>query len=77
MCIGNALLVLKSDATERNEAIDASLSLGSWLSIRERRRQLEPWEHTVFETGHGADPVAGEGEDEEPDPVTDAGRVRK
>ena len=36
----------------------------SWLSPRERSRQPEPWEHAVVEAGHGADPVAGEGEDE-------------
>jgi hypothetical protein len=33
-------------------------------SVRERPRQPEPWEHGVVETGHGANPVAGEGEDE-------------
>ena len=36
----------------------------SWLSARERSRQPEPWEHAVLEAGHGADPVAGEGEDD-------------
>src|SRR5260370_5285243 len=42
------------------------------LSARERRRQPEPWEHAVIEAGDGADPVAGEGEDEEAGSVADA-----
>src|SRR6266851_782182 len=46
--------------------------LGSWLSARERSRQPEPWEHAVFEAGHGGDPVAGEGKDVDADPVADA-----
>jgi hypothetical protein len=33
---------------------------GSWLSAREGSRQPEPWEHLVFEAGHGGDSVAGE-----------------
>ena len=45
-------------------------------AARERSRQPEPWEHAVLEAGHGADPVAGEGEDEEADAVADAGRAR-
>jgi hypothetical protein len=31
----------------------------------------EPWEHAVLEAGHGADPVAGEGEDDEAGPMAD------
>jgi hypothetical protein len=46
----------------------------NWLSARERSRQPKPWEHGVLKAGHGADPVAGEGEDVEADPVADAGR---
>ena len=42
------------------------------VPARERARQPEPREHAVLEAGHGADPVAGEGEDEEADPVADA-----
>src|ERR1700732_3753192 len=44
------------------------------LSARERSREPEPWERAVLEAGHGADPVAGEGEDVEAGPVADAGR---
>jgi hypothetical protein len=43
------------------------------LSVRKRLQQLEPSEHAALEAGHGADPVAAEGEDEEPNPVADAG----
>src|SRR5688572_4807129 len=39
---------------------------------RERSRQPEPREHVAIEAGHRADPVAGEGEDEEAGPVADA-----
>jgi hypothetical protein len=46
----------------------------NWLLARERSRQPEPWEHGVLEAGHGADPVAGEGEDVQADPVAEAGR---
>src|SRR5260370_40313625 len=42
------------------------------FSARERARQAERWEHVVVETGHGADPVAGEGEDEQAGAVADA-----
>src|SRR5215831_20934884 len=42
------------------------------LSVRERSRQPEPWEHAVVEAGEGADPVAAEGENVEADPVADA-----
>src|SRR4029453_5865805 len=45
-----------------------------WLSALERSRQPEPWEQAVVEAGHGADPVAAEGEDDEADPVADAAR---
>src|SRR5713101_6504195 len=48
--------------------------LGSWLSARERSRYPEPWEHAVFEAGHGGNPFAGEGKDVKADPVADAGR---
>jgi hypothetical protein len=47
----------------------------SGLSARERSRQPEPWEHAVVEAGDGADPVAGEGEEEKADTVADAGRA--
>jgi hypothetical protein len=42
------------------------------LSVRERSGKPEPWEHGVVEAGHGANPVAGEGEDEQAGPVADA-----
>src|SRR5215471_18543584 len=48
-------------------------ALGSCLSVWERSRQPEPWEHAVVEAGAGADPVAGEGEDDEADRMADAG----
>ncbi|MDQ1464720.1 MAG: hypothetical protein QOC73_1661, partial [Actinomycetota bacterium] len=35
----------------------------------------EPWEHGVFEAGHGTDPVAGEREDVKADPMADAVRI--
>ena len=38
----------------------------------ERSRQPEPWEHAVVEASHGADPIAGESEDEEAGPMADA-----
>src|SRR5437870_7129263 len=41
---------------------------------RQRSRQLEPWEHAVLEAGHGADPVASNGEDVQASPVADAAR---
>ena len=41
-------------------------------SVGERPRQPEPREHAALEAGHGADPVAGEGEDQEAGPVADA-----
>src|SRR6185436_3992879 len=46
----------------------------SCLSAGERSRQPEPWEHAGVETGDGADPVAGEGQDQEARAVADAGR---
>src|SRR5258708_29162266 len=50
-----------------------SLSLlGSCLSAGERSRQPEPCEDAVLEAGHGADPVAAEGEDVEAGAVADA-----
>src|SRR5262245_42348818 len=36
--------------------------LGSWSSARERSRQPERWEHAVLDAGHGADPIANDGE---------------
>src|SRR5260370_3700568 len=48
--------------------------LGSWLSARERSREPEPSRHAVIETGHCADPGAGEGEGREADPLA-AGRL--
>src|SRR5215472_4584753 len=45
---------------------------GCWLSARQRSRQPERWEHAVVEAGHGADPVAGEGEHVQAGPVADA-----
>src|ERR1700687_2686640 len=42
------------------------------LLAGERARQPERWEDVVVETGHGADPVAGEGEDEQAGAVADA-----
>ena len=50
------------------------MPIGNWLSARERSRQPKPWEHGVLKAGHGADPVAGEGEYVQADPVADAGR---
>src|SRR5215211_7875081 len=50
------------------------LPIGNWLSARERSRQPKPWEHGVLKAGHGADPVAGDGENVQADPVADAGR---
>jgi hypothetical protein len=41
-------------------------------SVRERLRQPEPWEHTAVEARHGADPIAGEGKDEEAGTMTEA-----
>src|ERR1700739_3242196 len=38
----------------------------------ERMRKPEPWVHVVLEASHGADPVAGEGEDEHAGAVADA-----
>ena len=35
-------------------------------------RKPEPWVHVVLEASHGADPVAGEGEDEHAGAVADA-----
>src|SRR5262249_8958131 len=40
----------------------------------ERLWEPEPWEHAVVEAGHGADPIPGEGEDEESGSVADAAR---
>ena len=48
---------------------------GTGLSARERSRQPEPWEDAVIEAGHGADPLAGEGEHVEAGPLADAGRA--
>src|SRR6266540_6588529 len=48
-------------------------ALGSCLSARKRSRQPEPWEHAVVEAGEDADPVAGEGEDEQAGSMADAG----
>src|SRR3981081_531770 len=42
------------------------------LSAGEGAWEAERWEHVVVETGHGADPVAGEGEDEQAGAVADA-----
>ena len=50
------------------------LPIGNGLSARERSRQPKPSEHGVLKAGHGADPVAGEGEDVQADSVADAGR---
>ena len=50
------------------------MPIGTWLLARERSRQPKPWEHGVLKAGHGADPVAGEGENVQADPVADAGR---
>jgi hypothetical protein len=36
-------------------------------------REAEPGQHAVLETGHRADPIAGEGEDVEADAVADVG----
>src|SRR5262245_25629544 len=44
-------------------------------SVRERLRQPEPAEDAAVEVGHGRDPLAGEGEDEEARSVTDAARA--
>ena len=41
-------------------------------SVRQRLRQPEPAEHAAIKTDHGADPIAGEGEDEEAGSVADA-----
>jgi riboflavin biosynthesis pyrimidine reductase len=41
---------------------------------RERSRQPEPWQHAVVETGHGADLIAGKGQDVKAGPVVDAVR---
>jgi len=41
-------------------------------SVRERLRQPEPAEHAAVKAGHGADPIAGEGQDEEAGSVADA-----
>src|SRR5260221_9088940 len=54
-----------------------TLALGSQLSARECSRQPEPWEHTIFEAGHGADSLAGEGEDEQTGSMADAGGSAK
>ena len=57
---GNALL-------ERGEKpgriLPGAPPLESWLSARQRSRQPEPGEHAGLKAGHGADPVAGQGED--------------
>ena len=37
---------------------------GGHLSARKRSRQPEPWEHAALKADHGADPLAGEREDE-------------
>ena len=37
---------------------------GRHLSARKRSRQTEPWEHAALKADHGADPLAGEREDE-------------
>ena len=50
---------------------------GSYIPARERSRQPEPRERAVLEAGHGADAVAGEGEDDEPDPVAEPSAPRK
>src|ERR1700722_5187388 len=50
-------------------------SLKFWLLARGRSRGAEPWQQAFFETSHSADPVPGEGQDKEADPVTDARRV--
>ena len=49
-------------------------SAAAALSARERSGQIEPWDHAVFEAGHGRDLVAAEGEYIEADPVAYAGR---
>src|SRR5205807_2311341 len=61
--------------TSLDPPIGAYPPLGSWLPGRERSPQPEPWEHAVLEAGHGADPVAGEGEDVEANPMADAVRA--
>jgi hypothetical protein len=43
------------------------------VSARQRSRYSEPWKHAVLEAGHGADPITGEAQNIEPDPVADAG----
>src|SRR4029453_17394458 len=45
------------------------------LPPRKRLRYPEPRVHAVLEAGHGADPVAGEGQDEQAGSVADAGRT--
>src|SRR5215831_4431573 len=44
------------------------------LSAGEGLWEPEPWEYAAFEAGHGADPVACEGEDVEADSSADSGR---
>ena len=56
------------DATRRHVDLPTS-----GLPARQRSRQPERREHAVVEAGHGADPVAGEGEDIHAGAVPDAG----
>src|SRR5436190_24360546 len=49
--------------------------LGGRLPARERSGQPEPWEHAGVEARDGADPVAGEREDQEAGPMADPGRA--
>ena len=44
------------------------------LSAGERSRQTKPGQHAVLEAGHGADPVAGEGEHDEASRMADTAR---
>src|SRR6185369_8226269 len=48
------------------------LKMEVWFSSRQRLWQPEPTEHAALETDHGADPIAGETEDEEAGSVADA-----
>src|SRR5438876_4760563 len=68
------------DQRARTGRCQADLALhdgGTGLSAWERVRQSEPWVHALLEAGHCADPVAGEGEDEQAGSVANAGRTAK
>jgi hypothetical protein len=48
--------------------------LGRTCRLGSDRGSFNHWEHAVVEAGDAANPIAGEGEDEEAGPVAEAGR---